>query len=401
MVVEFSNIYPEALALGTEFAISASGLTPVFRGFRLENIGLPVNFATLNAKFRLTMENNSFTIVVPTYNERQFNVKRSIAYLTQYFNKIIIVDSSKSKYPYNGEDNRVRYIHCPELGYYEKLMLGVESIDTEFVAFCADDDFVMPKGVYNAVRFLKENPGYTIARGRQISFLENSNTSPKYLWRLSEWEGVPIENNTSSQRLVKLLSSFKASTFYAVHRKELMKELLQGALDNSTDYLMGEYIIASMAVIRGKFKITEDLYVARHAHPSNNPHNFYNFIMDGTFDEKYKKFKDLLAAELIRVEKIRKTEAENAIDKSLVSYLENEGMSLDKLQRIAIIKRILRKAGILENIIKIKQNIFGKKDYSFKADNVLAQPPNPFEDPKNKDYGEFCRLRQFIEGNVK
>ncbi len=56
LVVEFSNIHIGGMELCRHSRAhgSASGLTPVFRGLRLENIGLSVIFATLNAKFRLT-----------------------------------------------------------------------------------------------------------------------------------------------------------------------------------------------------------------------------------------------------------------------------------------------------------------------------------------------------------
>ncbi len=343
------------------------------------------------------MENLPVTIVVPTYNERRFNVKRSSLYLTQYFNKIIIVDSSKSKYPYNLEDNRIRYIHCPELGYYEKLILAVEYVDTEYMAFCADDDFIIPKGVFSATKFLIDNPDYSMAIGRQVCFFKKSEKSPKYEWRLTDWEGTSIDEDTASKRLIGLLSSFKASTFYAVHRKELMRELLQGALENTSDYLMGEYIVASLAVIRGKFKITDDLYMARNAHPSNNPHNLYNFIMNGTFDEKYKIFKDYLSAEIKKVEEISTQEAEDVIDKAIQGYLQKEGLDLNRLKGLSRIKDILKKIGLLGISLRLKQGLFGRMDYGFKIDKLMSQPKNPFEEPQNKDFEEFTRISRFIE----
>jgi glycosyltransferase domain-containing protein len=341
----------------------------------------------------------NFTIVIPTYNQRHELLKRLLSYYKNYDLPVLIADSSASAYPYEIDKVKICYLHCPSLGYYEKLIYVMDLVNTEFVVFCADDDFLVPKGIQAAVSFLKSNPEYSIARGSQICFLGDTSGIGNFVWISSEWESCSLEEDIPSKRLFKQFSSFKTTTFYAVHRTSLMRELLRAVVNNSDDYLFGEYIFALLAIIRGKYKIIDCFYSARTAHPTSNPHTFYNFIMNGTFDAKYERFRSILSKELADVEDINLSSADKLIDLALAEYLKNDNFTLPGLRKKATLKKIINKMGLLTSASVIKDMILGKKDYSFKKSSVISQPKNPFEDPSNSDYKEFLLIKNIVESH--
>ncbi|HCE45328.1 MAG TPA: hypothetical protein DET40_17450 [Lentisphaeria bacterium] len=339
------------------------------------------------------------TIVIPTYNQRYKDLRRLLEYYNYYDGLVFVADSSSSPYPYNYDLEKVKYFHLPELGYYEKIIYVLNLVNTEFVVLCADDDFIVPKGIQTAVSFLKLNSEYSVAKGKQICFLDDMSEKGKYVWRESDWDCYSIEDPSPSKRLFMHLSSYKSATFYAVHRTNLMRDIFRLSFDNSDDYLFGEYILSLLAIIRGKYKIFDQLYAIRTSHPTSNPHSFYKFIMNGTFDEKYKKFRKVLSKELVNSEDISLPTAEKLIDSALAEYLKNENLTLSGLRAKANLKNIINSIGLLDLAYSIKYKLVCKNDYTYKYSNILSQPKNPYEDPSNLDYNEFVLIKNIVEGH--
>ncbi|MGY2498947.1 hypothetical protein, partial [Klebsiella pneumoniae] len=68
----------------------------------------------------------------------------------------------------------ILYIHCPEYGYQgfrEKLERGVSLVDTPYMVFVADDDFVLHDALADSIEFLQANSDYGICHGYCLMYL--------------------------------------------------------------------------------------------------------------------------------------------------------------------------------------------------------------------------------------
>lgn len=111
---------------------------------------------------------NNFTLIIPTHNRHNY-LKRSMDYFKNLKAEVVYCDSSSEKY--EGElNNNVRYLHLPDKKFAEKILLAITEVNTDFVAMCADDDFVIIESLYEGVDFLMQNRNYKTTVGKYIGF---------------------------------------------------------------------------------------------------------------------------------------------------------------------------------------------------------------------------------------
>ena len=256
---------------------------------------------------------NSFkdlTIVIPTYNSTFF-LKRSLMYLSSFKLKlnIIVADSSRDD---NKLENDTLVKNTPYLSILHlkdfdpnikpllKWLKAIESVKTEYVVFCADDDFISIKGLEESLSFLKNNPHYSAAEGKNIYFV-NFNISGKSLfnWKNGDtWDSLEDE---PMGRLHKYALHYQP-LIYAVYRKNNLIHFFRVTEKNdSLEFPFGELLPAFMTVITGKIKRLDCFYSAR-----DKTIDFYrrpplNFIQqykdDNSFNKRFKLFSEPLIEE--------------------------------------------------------------------------------------------------------
>lgn len=115
--------------------------------------------------------NTLLTILLHTH-EREAFLERALAYYTAFGVRVVVLDSSRQSNaglvaPHPGVD----YRHCPELDFRAKLAMGVNLVDTPYMVFAPEDDFVMPGGFEDAVAFLEAHRDYGVCRGYDLMYL--------------------------------------------------------------------------------------------------------------------------------------------------------------------------------------------------------------------------------------
>ncbi len=85
--------------------------------------------------------------------------------------KILILDST----PYDPSDKELKQLLSadgiiwkkfdPDITYWDKIAKGSESIQTDYVALCADDDFIIPNALIECMKFLDSHSDYSSAQG--------------------------------------------------------------------------------------------------------------------------------------------------------------------------------------------------------------------------------------------
>lgn len=113
----------------------------------------------------------NFTLIIPTHNRHNY-LNRSIEYFKSLDADVIYCDSSSKEY--KGElSNNMKYLHLPNKKFAEKILISLEKINTDFVALCADDDFIIIESLCKGSVFLAKNNNYSTVLGKYIAFNEN------------------------------------------------------------------------------------------------------------------------------------------------------------------------------------------------------------------------------------
>lgn len=323
------------------------------------------------------------TIIIPTYNRYPL-LLRLLKYYESYafLGRFCVFDSSScEKVPpalqlILNSRHIDYYRYEPDIIPIQKICQGINDarIDTPYTVFCADDDFAMPNGIQQSVDFLEKNSDFTIAHGHYIHFwTEGDNRS--FRWR----PGYPYVSNTSSDPESRFLSHFTnyVPTFYAVHRTDFLKMILNETIKFTSEVRFGELLPSMLALIYGKMKHLDVLYCARDSQPGSaggrSSKNMPDFVREGTFDEKYSKFKDCLATHLSKQFQSN-IDAEKIIDKAMDLYLQ--------------IHFVLKKEQIELLPIYEKEFLPGKI--------VSHNFARSVGDPSSKYYGDFRNIRSHV-----
>jgi len=214
---------------------------------------------------------------------------------------ILIADSSQSEHRDLNQDLVQEFGHKLNLSYHHfelpaitKFRKAVEMIKTPYLAFCADDDFLLPNGVYSCIDFLNSAPDYSCAQGIMVSFqIDKQN-------RCYRLRGYSLEDDSPIKRFQRLATNWY-STFYSVYRTPNIVRSFQ-VTDDTCDYLRArifpEILLSQMSVILGKVKFFPFLYILREEHASNE-----NSVTPEVQDEQhrselYAAFRDCLAVQL-------------------------------------------------------------------------------------------------------
>jgi glycosyltransferase domain-containing protein len=113
----------------------------------------------------------SISIIIPTTDNRNNIVLRTLEYYKHSSFEIIVVDSSKTKNKYlENIQGNVKYLHLPKKNFSQKMEFGINIAKHEFVNFCQDDDFVLIESLNLGLEFLKKNIDYSAVHGNYIFF---------------------------------------------------------------------------------------------------------------------------------------------------------------------------------------------------------------------------------------
>lgn len=352
---------------------------------------------------------NILTIVIPLYT-RYDKLKRVLTYYKDHnfpFN-IMILDDSPDQ---NIDDHDLRVIvndkHIKHIMYEqhmsvaEKISIGIK-ISTPYVVLCADDDFVVPKGLERCIEFLDANSDYVAAQGKHISFKQSA-----VMPRLAAWEAAinirSIECESPVTRFITHFSDYNSPTFYAVHRTNVMQSIWKSASEYTNDVRFGELLPTLLTVLYGKVKVLDILYAARENHPSSDGHvanRISDFIVEGSFDGKYERFKKCLAGELCDQTELSYGESEKLVDRAMDGYLKRSfGLSINALRfklmiKKSVIGKVINSTGLLGAYRKLKSNL---KQVSSRP---VVPSGIPYDDPTHSCYSEFSRIREAINSGA-
>jgi len=348
-----------------------------------------------------------YTILIPNYNRPNY-LRRLLSYYNKFGENynMIIADSSSNE---NKKINKniiskfsklnIFYIdkYSPTVKGHQKFLEAINQVKTKYSVFCADDDFITPNGINQSVDFLEKNPDFSCAHGHYISFYFGTNKmGRKILYWLSIYPYKSISFANVKDRLFFHFSSYYP-TIYAVHRTDLLKLIFKDAVEFTDDYRFGELLPSMLDLIYGKMKKLDILYSAREMIPNScgrTAKNLLDFIKDGTYDDKYAKFRECLVKALVSEEDISKEKAQKLIDKAMNQYL---GSSIFKLKLKAGLKRIIEHNVLLKKFYLVYRQFKTIKKQILVLDRLTAIE---YGNKENPYYEDFVRIKEVVEKGI-
>lgn len=204
----------------------------------------------------------SLTLVLITHNRPAF-LRRALRYYSAFGCKVLVLDSSVESAAHMALDYpSVDYRHLPEYAYsglYHKMRYGVLQVTTPFMAFAADDDFMVLEGVQQAVGFLHDHADYSMCHGYSMMYLAHAGYVGYY--RRDKKVTEDYDSPLGQERVKAYLYEF-IPPIYAISRTEVMHDWAREMPDDMTFEWM-EITHVYYLLVRGKARILPIAYIIR------------------------------------------------------------------------------------------------------------------------------------------
>lgn len=338
-----------------------------------------------------------FEILIPTYNRPNY-LKRILEYYDSFNNKfkIIVADSSIDKYKkMNGRlissfDNlKIEYLdeYSPSLNAHHKLADMVQHVKEKYCIFCADDDFVIPSGIEESIKFLEKNLDFICAHGNYLNYKYNQKYKTFYWKKIYPYES--LKSNDPRERLKKHLKNYY-QVLYATHRTKQRKLIYDEVLNSNVDPMQfGEIQPDQLSIIIGKMKRIDKLYMMREAYSrvggywpsSEHWPSLIEYIEKNLYEKEYEKFKECLSTYLSKEADISLKEATDIVHNNWQKYLD----SVYSKHRALLIVRDIGKLFESLNLQKLYNFIFKKidkihREVTIRSWNTKKPPPEYIDD---------------------
>lgn len=206
------------------------------------------------------------TVLIPAHN-RPERLTRLIRYYSSTGIKILIPDSSDKPCEDIPDSPDVVYRHFPHTHMLVKVREVLDLITTDYVLYCADDDFAVPGAIDEIVRFLDANQDFCIAQGHYLTFTPGRDGRISFFPRYIRNFNNRIEGDSPLGRLNDEKGMY-ASMLYGVSRTGTFRKIYGYCFDERGElrfrnlFLAEEFFNHAM-LIQGKYATIPCFFSAR------------------------------------------------------------------------------------------------------------------------------------------
>lgn len=348
------------------------------------------------------------SIIIITHNRPKY-LRRILDYYSGYDadHKIIVSDSSSEEIK---TTNRQIISSFPKLdilyiGHYvdkvddfrHQVADTLKYVKTKYCVLCADDDFVTPGGIKRSVEFLESNPDFSVVHGRYVCFYLKGKKKKFYWQPAYSYESISFDEPEA--RLEKHLSDYSVGTLLAVQRSSFLKMVFKETSKFADDERFAEFLPSMLALIYGKMKFLDMPYSAREIILNSagiRNENFQEFMKEGSYDEKYIKFRECLASHLSKNSRLDTEKSKILIDKAMTAYFKK--YNADDLEHFFI--------NIMKSLLSfLSERTYGKMrafyiriklGFSF----AFLKPKDSFlasiNDPSSEYFNDFNKIKSCV-----
>lgn len=261
------------------------------------------------------------TLIVPTFRRARF-LDRLLDYAqaARFPFPILVADSSE------GEDfrrNAARIGACDAplkvehlrfaSGLMEKMFRSVEKVTSPYCALWADDDFQVPEGLLACLRFLDENPDDSSCMGQFIAVRRHEQATDVFL------ETYPSrEEPSAAERILRWSENFYSS-FYAVYRTPVLREMLRASMKASCYErcrIIPEILMGQTALLLGRQRMLAIPSIVYQMHDGNDSRVTPCVRDDASFPEDYRRYRREMAPIVAAGACLSLAEADRLVDRS-------------------------------------------------------------------------------------
>lgn len=218
------------------------------------------------------------TLLVPTMNRPGF-IERLLRY---YFNRqfkgvILIADSSNGESLEHGRKLASMYASVLNLQYQEYpgmsnvacITAMLDVVSTPFVAYVADDDFIIPAAMDECVTFLESHAEYVAAHGTGTIVKMPSASPVGDPIAATYYKQSVLLGESACARLETYLQG-DAQPLFALFRINEMRYMFKCEREIRENSVSGELLPASLSAISGKIAGIDQLYLVRTDHSARS-----------------------------------------------------------------------------------------------------------------------------------
>ena len=190
------------------------------------------------------------TIVIPTHY-RHHLLRRILDYYKDCGIRILVADSSLDEFK-EKDKFECEYFHYPDVPYVKKMAIILKKVQTPYVVFCADDDFVIVSSILKCVEFLNKHDEYSAVEGKYIKFYEKTFRVVPCIFNI-----YPITDCSEVDicKRVYLLFSQDVNCYYGVHRCSHIIDAFNLAVEyNIDDLALFEMLLLFCVFFGGGYK---------------------------------------------------------------------------------------------------------------------------------------------------
>jgi glycosyltransferase domain-containing protein len=273
---------------------------------------------------------SSVTILVPTLNRSDFVVRLLDYYRdTGFAGRILIGDSSshdhfevvRGKIEEIGRRLDMLQVACVGLDTSATLARLNTMVETPYVTYSGDDDYIVPTGIAACAAFLDSHPDYVAAQGQGRAFALDGPGANGRMRFTGPYPLRGFERESAAARLAWHLLDYTV-TIFAVHRTAVWRDMWS-RLDRVPDQAFSaELLPACLSVVYGKLKLLRVLYLLRQAHPGTyHLDHVLDWFASPAWAPSYRVFLDTVATEISRIDGTSKSEAESLVRAVFHEYL--------------------------------------------------------------------------------
>lgn len=206
------------------------------------------------------------TVIIPAHN-RPNRLQRLLDYYAGTGIKIIIPDSSDKPFGGHIDSPDIIYIHRPKMHFFRKIREILPMIATDYVLYCADDDFAVPGAIRRITKFLDANPDYSIAQGHYLTFTPQMSGKISFYPRYIRNFDNRITDGDSVSRMEHEKGIY-ASMLYGVTRSDIFRRIYSYCFDGEdnmrfTNLFLAEEFFNHAVLIHGKYATLPCFFSAR------------------------------------------------------------------------------------------------------------------------------------------
>lgn len=205
------------------------------------------------------------TVIIPAHN-RPRRLRRLLDYYAGTGARLLVPDSSDKPFEGSIDPDTTVYLHRPRMHFFRKLRDVLPLITTDYVLYCADDDFAVPRAIRQITEFLDANPAYVIAQGHYLTFTPGPGRTTFYPRYIRNFD-CAITDDRAIARMAREKGMY-ASLLYGVARTDAFRHAYSYVFDErgemrfSNLFLAEEFFNHAM-LIQGKYATLPCFFSAR------------------------------------------------------------------------------------------------------------------------------------------